>query len=181
MRSEQQHRFGDDLARSITDASASWWLPFYRAAFPATASLRFAGRDEQRRGYDRVLLSTHGVEIARVEEKVRERVWDDFVLEYWSDFDRRTRGWIAKDAEADWFAYFWKPSMRGFLIPFRSLRCAWRQHAREWVQKYDRVEARNERWLTVSVAVPVPVVLAAVSHAVLVERASSGAWLRLAA
>lgn len=94
-----------------------------------------------------------------VDEKVREQDWPDILLEYWSDEKRKIRGWVAKDLACDFIAYAFIPSQTCYLLPFQTLRSAWRENCGEWVQKYRRIEAINNGYVTVSVAVPTTILL----------------------
>jgi hypothetical protein len=47
----------------------------------------------------------------------------DFLLEYWSDYERRSPGWIEKDLACDFIAYAFVPSRRKRIavVPNRSV------------------------------------------------------------
>lgn len=141
----------------------------YRAAFPDLASAVCVRADgwAQRGGVDRVLTLSGGKTLT-VDEKVRAEEYDDILLEYWSDEARRVRGWVAKDLACDFIAYAFEQSGRCYLLPFQSLRRAWRINGRHWVNTYRRVEARNSGYVTVSVPVPTVELLNAVRDAMIV-------------
>ena len=108
----------------------------------------------------------------RIDEKVRIEDWPDFLLEVWSDHERRKPGWVAKDLECDFIAYAFVPSRRCYLLPFLTLRRAWQIHGREWWDRgrldapgYRLVSADNGSYRTVSVAVPIADLLDAMSGA----------------
>ena len=63
----------------------SWWTDVYRGAFPDLLSMTNVRKDgwAQRGGIDRVLTLSSGKTIT-VDEKVREKVWPDILLERWS-------------------------------------------------------------------------------------------------
>lgn len=107
----------------------------------------------QRGGIDRVLTLASGKTLL-IDEKVRKKDWPDFALEYWSDRDRKTKGWVAKDLACDFIAYAFKPSQTCYLLPFQTLRQAWRQNRRKWVGKHKKIEALNKGYVTISVGVP---------------------------
>ena len=96
------HDFDDSLAASAVDRDKEWWAQVYRQAFPDLVSMVSVDQDgwAQRGGIDRVLLLRSGKTLA-IEEKVRSHDWNDFCLEYWSDKERRVRGWIAKELACD--------------------------------------------------------------------------------
>lgn len=164
------HDFEESLAKSHAQADAPWWIEVYRKAFPDLEAAVCVRNDgwAQRGGVDRVLTLTSGKTLA-VDEKVREEVWPDILLEYWSDEKRRVRGWVAKDLACDFIAYAFVPSQTCYLLPFQTLRAAWRIHCHEWVSKHRRIEARNNGYVTVSVAVPTSTLMEALSDAMLIK------------
>lgn len=160
------HNFDQSLALSNEYVDAAWWHDVYRRAFPdlrSAVSVRADGW-AQRGGIDRVLTLASGKTLS-VDEKVRAEDWPDILLEYWSDRDRKTPGWVAKDLACDFIAYAFVPSQTCYLLPFQTLRSAWRAH--------HRVEAVNSRYVTVSVAVPIAELMAALSDALRVSWAAS--------
>lgn len=163
------HDFHESLAKSHAQANAPWWIEVYRRAFPdleAAVNVRNDGW-AQRGGIDRVLTLASGKTL-HVDEKVRDADWPDILLEYWSDEGRKIRGWVAKDLACDFIAYAFVPSQTCYLLPFQTLRAAWREHCREWVGAYQRVEAQNNGYVTVSVAVPTEVLLGALRDAMVI-------------
>jgi hypothetical protein len=79
------HSLHPSLERSRGFATAPWWEPVYREAFPSFEGMTYVNRDGsgQRDGIDRLIALTSGRTIA-IDEKVRERDYPDFCLEYWS-------------------------------------------------------------------------------------------------
>src|SRR3990172_3716538 len=138
------HNFKASLALSRGYADAPWWEEIYRQAFPSFAAMAYVADDcpAQRDGVDRV-VTTSGGHVYRIDEKVREKDWNDFFLEYWSDEGRQLRGWVAKDLGCNYIAYAFVPSRTCYLLPFQLLRCAWRRHHREWVEKFRQRRVKN--------------------------------------
>lgn len=164
------HDFAESLAKSHAQADAPWWFDLYRIAFPdlqAAVNVRNDGW-AQRGGIDRVITLGSGKTLT-IDEKVREENWPDILLEYWSDSQRKIPGWVAKDLACDFIAYAFVPSQTCHLLPFQTLRRAWRQNGKLWVSKYRRVEAKNSRYTTVSVAVPTQILLRSLSDAMTVS------------
>lgn len=165
----REHDFHNSLKRSQSYEDAPWWNEVYEKAFPGLAS-SVSVRDDgwaQRGGIDRRLVLADGT-VLSVDEKVRERDYPDFCLEYWSDQKRRKPGWIAKDLTCDYIAYAFVPSRTCYLLPFQLLRMAWRLRRKEWVRDYQKVEAFNRGYVTASVAVPIQVVLDAIRDSMVV-------------
>lgn len=162
------HPFAASLQLSHEHADAPWWEEIYREAFPAFAGMTYVGDSPaQRDGVDRIVTTTNG-HIYRIDEKVRAKDYDDFFLEYWSVTREKKRGWIAKDLACDFIAYAFIPSRRCYLLPFPSLRRAWRLNCAGWVKRYGALEARNSGYVTTGTAVPISVVLDALRDALLV-------------
>ena len=160
------HDFQESLARSRSYVDAPWWLEVYRSAFPGLQGFVNVREDgwAQRAGIDRVLTLRSGKTI-NVDEKVRERDWPDILLERWSDRARKRPGWIQQDLACDFIAYAFAPSRTCYLLPFLSLRRAWKIHGRDWIEQFPAIEARNNGYVTESVPVPIAVLLPALTDA----------------
>ena len=159
--STQVHDFATSLRRSEAQVDAGWWEVVYRKAFPTMKEMVSISEDgwAQRGGIDRLIVLTSG-KVITVDEKVRLKDFNDVLLEYWSDTERRTPGWIAKDLACDFIAYAYLETQRCFLLPFHLLRRAWKQNGREWVSRAERKEegfkkvvAQNRGYTTTSVAI----------------------------
>ena len=164
------HDFHERLVCSHSYADAPWWLGVYRTAFPGLAAA-VSVRDDgwaQRAGIDRLLTLTSGRTIT-IDEKVRERDWPDILLERWSNEECRVPGWVQKPLACEFIAYAFVPSSRCYLLPTLTLQRAWRLHGREWIANHREMRAQNKTYCTVSVAVPIGELLAAISDAICVR------------
>jgi hypothetical protein len=178
-----QHDFGQSLAKSKAQEDAPWWPRVYRAAFPDLVAMPSVREDgwAQRGGIDRVLTLSSGKTIT-VDEKVRYKDYGDVLLEFWSvwrgqypDGKGEKRGWVAQDLSCDFIAYAIVPTQRCVLMPFQTLRRAWRKNYREWVD-LGRREARgyyisvapNRDYQTISACVPEEDLLSALRDAMVV-------------
>ncbi len=164
------NEFQRDLEWSHNQAEQPWWDEVYRTAFPNFVRSQVIANDgwAQRGGIDRLVILSDGTTL-KVDEKSRREAWPDFLLEYWSDEGKRIPGWISKPLTCDFIAYAFVPIQTCYLLPFQTLRAAGFQNRHDWVQRYKRVEAQNPRYKTVSVAVPIDVVLAALTSAMVVQ------------
>ena len=163
------HDFRESLKRSHSYANAPWWFEVYRQAFPKLASC-VCVRDDgwaQRGGIDRVITLESG-RIITVDEKVREKDWDDILLERWSDEARKAPGWIQKQLACEFIAYAFVPSRVCYLLPTLTLQRAWRLHGPAWIQKYQEIRAQNQGYVTVSCAVPTKTLMDALADAMVV-------------
>lgn len=160
------HNFSDSLKKAQEVAEAPWWESFYRRSFRNFESMVCVRKDgwAQRGGIDRVITLNSG-KVVTVDEKVRDKYWPDFLLERYSDYERRTPGWMQKDLACDFIAYVWLPREDGYLLPFLLLRRAWLQHGQKWCREYPEKRGINDGYVTLNVAVPIDVVLKAVNQA----------------
>jgi hypothetical protein len=154
------HDFAESLKRSNSYTNAPWWSDVYRRAFPGFASMVSVKDDgwAQRGGIDRVITLKSGKTLT-VDEKVREKSWGDILLERWSDEARKVPGWVNKDLACDYIAYAFAPDRIAYLLPFQQLRRAWIDNGRDWIARHKEIRADNGKYVTVSVAVPLPELL----------------------
>jgi len=165
------HSFARSLADARAHADLPFWEHIYKQAFPTFAGMYAIRRDgwAQRGGIDRLIILESGKTLW-IEEKLREHDYPDILLEYYSDRERKVPGWIAKDLACDYIAYAFLPSARCYVLPFQQLRLCWQKYRREWVrQDGPPIEAQNEGYVSVSVAVPIGVLLAALSNMLVVS------------
>lgn len=119
-------------------------------------------------GIDRVVYLSSGKTLY-VDEKLREQVYSDILLEYLSNDATGSPGWIEKDLLIDYMAYAFLPNRRCYLFDWRMLRRAWRHFKDEWMAFYDHCPAKNPGYTTWSLAVPTRVLLKAVKNASIIE------------
>ena len=82
---------------------------------------------------------------------------------------RKIRGWVAKPLACDFIAYAFIQSQTCYLLPFQTLRRAWRDNCKQWVRDHKRVRAENNGYVTISVAVPTKVLMEALSDAIKIQ------------
>lgn len=177
------HNFQESLAKSQAQEDAPWWPHIYRAAFPDLVSMPSVRQDgwAQRGGIDRVLTLASGKTLT-VDEKVRYKDYGDVLLEFWSVWrgnypngKGEKPGWVAQDLSCDYIAYAIVPTQRCILMPFQTLRRAWRKNYREWVELGKKGSAgfyistaENRGYQTISVCVPDSVLLTALRDAMVI-------------
>ena len=158
------HDFNERLEFSRRYSDAPWWEHVYRNAFGGSFAGMTLVRDGscgQFAGMDRIINLSCGRTVS-VDEKVREKDYDDFALERWSDRERKKPGWVQKDLFCDYLAYAFVPSRRCYLLPFPDLQRAWRTHGRSWCERYPQILARNNGYTTECIGVPIEEVLSAI-------------------
>lgn len=172
-----RHNFATSLALSKEQEDSPWWMEIYARAFPgymAAVSVRNDGW-AQRGGIDRVVTLKSGKTVT-VDEKVRLQDWPDIALERWSDKARRVPGWVQKDLACDFIAYAFVPSQRCYLFPFLTLRRAWNLEGKRWCELAEAEQggfhvilAKNEGYVTESIAVPIEILLASIRQAMVID------------
>ena len=151
------HNFQADLSRSHRAAQSPLWEDIYRLAFPEFHSLAFVeDRALQRQGVDRLITLSSG-RVVKVEEKQRNREYQDILLEIWSVWQQRKEGWAVKPSVSDYLLYVFNPSHRCYLLPFDDLRRVTRANAKDWHAAYGWRDAKNEGYTTRSIPVPIRV------------------------
>ncbi len=170
MNATTTHDFKERLDYSWSTTHDPFWAAVYAKAFPNMVNAMPCERDgeHQRMGIDRVVLLDNG-QILKIDEKKRESEYNDILLEYVSVDTTGAPGWIEKNLAIDYLAYAFPNSKRCYLFPWPFLRRAWKQNGEQWKRQYKRVEAQNKGYKTISVAVPINVLYAAVNRATRVD------------
>lgn len=181
------HDFGTSLAYSHEQADQLWWGVVYRQAFPDMVSMVDLRHDgwHQRAGRDRAVVLGSGRTVY-VDEKVRSEAYEDVLIEIWSVYPKdgappykptgaAQPGWARKALDCDWLAYAFVPTKTCYLFPFLGVRAALEKSKRAWVANANEktngfrwVCAQNQRYQTVSIAVPIWILRDAVNDALTV-------------
>lgn len=171
------HRFSDSLALSNRHAEEPFWEEVYHKAFPTMKATYLIEKDgwAQRGGVDRVVLLNSG-KLLHIEQKVRGEVYKDILLEYYSNAERKTPGWIAKDSLTDYLAYAFLPTRQCYLFDFGALRRVWFLHKEDWKEQarlyrngFRLISTDNGSYHTWSLVVPIPTLLQALSTSICIE------------
>lgn len=167
---QQPHNFIERLSFSERASDESFWLSVYRKAFPGMVNhMPCPGDNEtQRAGIDRLILLNNG-RVLRIDEKKREKVYPDILLEYISVDTTGAPGWIEKNLAIDYLAYAFMPTQRVYLLDWLTLRRAWVANRDNWKRTYRRISAQNIGYKTWSVAVPIVVLQQAMTIASVVQ------------
>lgn len=166
------HSFAESLQASHQASDLPIWREIYEQAFPGFLAMHDHRQDgdHQRQGIDRSVILENSKQVL-IDEKVRGRnkktgkVYDDIALEYWSDFERKQKGWVCKPLLCDYIAYAIAPLGKGYLLPVLQLQLAWGTHGQSWIAQYPEIRAINRGWTTVSVGVPVSVLFPKIGEA----------------
>lgn len=166
----QVHDFRQKLRESQLASDEPFWLAVYRKAFPNMVNhMPCPGDTEsQRMGIDRIVLLANGRTLA-IDEKKRDKVRNDILLEYLSNDVTGAAGWIEKDLAIDYLAYAFMPTKRVYLYDWCMLRRVWNQYRDEWKRKYSIPPAQNKGYKTHSVAVPIDLLNRKVATATIIQ------------
>lgn len=163
------HEFRERLTYSEQASDEPFWQRVYRQAFPTMISCAMASGDtvSQRNGIDRVIVLASG-QILRIDEKKRERTYNDILLEYVSRDTTGAPGWIEKDLTIEYLAYAFMDTRKVYLLDWHALRRAWKRNGNAWKQRYGSRKAVNRTYNTLSCPVPIAVLLNAMQEANLI-------------
>ena len=173
--------FKEQLAKSHMAEDMPFWKEIYKKAFPDMVTMISHRQDgeHQRAGIDRSIILHNSKQIL-IDEKVRYRsektgmVYEDIILEYWSNEEQRSPGWVIKPLRADYIAYAIEPLGICYLLPVIQLQQAWKKWGERWKAKYPKpIKARtrtsNGHYTTVSVAVEVKELFKAIGACLRIE------------
>jgi len=155
------------------------WAAFYRKVWPDLLACVRLDKDSewQRAGVDRLIIRPHLI-VTTIDEKMRERNYNDILLEEWSvcEFDSNTKtvthgnkpGWaMDRSKRCDYLAYAIPAARKCYLIPFDLLRRTMWRYLKSWKQNADCVypiAARNAGYTTVSIGVKWPMLKVALTN-----------------
>lgn len=99
----------------------------------------------------------------------RRKSYSDILLEYLSNDQTGSLGWIEKSLHIDYLAYGFLVSKCVYLFEWQLLRRAWIQFGKEWKAIYFNASAENDGYKTWSVCVPIKVLTKAVNRARIIQ------------
>lgn len=160
------HDFQERLQFSNDHKNESFWQAIYKKAFPDMVFAELATEKSQGQylGIDRVVHLNTGKTLY-IDEKLRDRDYPDIFLEYISNDQTGTPGWMEKDLLIDYIAYAFLPSQRCYLFNWPMLRRAWLQFKDEWLEAYGKKPGRNKYYTTWGIPVPITILLREVKNA----------------
>jgi hypothetical protein len=159
MQPRVQPHFHDSLKLSNSVAQDARWEALYRAAWPGLLGAEYVTDVAlQRLGYDR-LLTLADASVIAVEEKYDAQAVENLFLEYWSNLEAETPGWIRKPLRCNYFCYVCPNIYTAYILPWPELQAAWVDQSEHWVKTYGAKYVRNPGYTTVGVAVPIEDVL----------------------
>lgn len=160
------HDFGDSLRQSHEDEKLPYWAAIFSRLFPGYVSHEFKPEDgpAQRAGVDGIVTLDNGKQFT-FDTKVRAKVYDDILLEYYSSVEDKKPGWVFKPLLCDFIVYLFKPNRECHLLPVPSLQAAWNDNHQEWFKTYKAKPAYNGSYTTMNLPIPKDVLYAAMNRA----------------
>jgi len=145
------HDFYERLEHSQALSDEPAWVEFYRRIWPhMLAAVRLdADSPMQRAGVDRAIFLPSKQVPFYVDEKKRDKDYGDFLVEEWSNLERKKIGWtLDKTKICDFIAY--AVPGRCFLLPFEPLRIACETHLEDWKQRKTvrKWDVQNRTYIT---------------------------------
>lgn len=148
-----------------------FWNDVYKKAFPDMTN-HMRGKKEfcksQIMGVDRIIYLENGKTIT-IDEKIRTKIYEDIALEYISNDQKNTPGWMEKDLSIDYLAYAFLPSKTAYLFDWRMLKRVWGKYKEIWKEKYFIAKAKNESYITYSVCIPIDLLMKKCSIASIIK------------
>jgi len=162
--------FNECLNISNSSKTLEFWDKVYTIAFPNMTN-HMVGKNSkcksQDYGVDRIIYLENGKTIT-IDEKVRTGDYTDIALEYISNDKIKSVGWIEKDLAIDYLAYAFLPSQKVYLFDWRILKNVWNKNKEEWINVYFNARAINKDYVTISVCVPINVLMTECSNATII-------------
>ena len=162
--------FYERLEFSQKAGHEDFWQAIYKKAFPSMEFAKLCSDKCQGQflGIDRVIYLKSGKTLF-IDEKKREKDYPDILLEYISNNTTNSQGWIEKDLLIDYLAYAFMPSKRCYVLPWELLRRTWIKHKTRFIEKFPKIEAQNEKYKTISVAIPIETLLNCIKAAMVIQ------------
>lgn len=152
-------KYEEDLQSS--EIEEQWVTDFYYKCFPNIVSINSVPKGYlQYSGVDKIITQKDNYKIY-IEEKVRFEDYGDILLEEYSNWEKKTPGWITDESKiTDFIAYIIIPTKKIWLINFRKLKILWDDKYPEWLKKYKRkvattYEKGSIRKTTSNIPVPI--------------------------
>jgi len=149
--------FDTDLKFSNNSDLVAKLDTFYKLKIPHLSKInRTMDIKFQKAGIDLLWVLESGKRIA-VDEKVRRKDYGDFHLEEYSNYEKRTVGWMSSSKHTDYISYVVLGDLkikRITLIPFFLLQLAWHKNYKEWLSLFKRWPSKNKGYTTTSIPIP---------------------------
>lgn len=156
--------FETDLVYSLESRDDKLFEKFYHNIFPHLIKIEIVkDLHLQKRGIDKILHFADGKQLL-IDEKKRRKDYGDILLEEYSNYEKKTPGWLHRNKHTDYIVYAIMPSNKVYLLPFELLWLAFKNNYTNWLKQYGRRFAKNNGYTTSNIPVPVDILLDAVKQ-----------------
>jgi len=153
------NEFKVDLEYSLEASENKMFDNFYFRVFPLLKEIKIVKElDLQKQGIDKILIFKNGRKLL-IDEKKRRSIYNDILLEEYSNFEKKIVGWLGRNKVTDYLVYAIMPTKKVFLLPFVLLQKAWLHNYHQWFKTYGRVFARNNTYKTSNIPIPSEILL----------------------
>lgn len=153
------NNFPADLSYSLDKTDDTFVDEVYKKAFPHLKEIRVVtDLETQKKGIDKILVFEGGNTVF-VDEKRRRKDYGDILLEEYSNWERKTVGWLGKTKYTDYIAYIVAESKKIYLLPFLLLQKCWVDNYSQWLTEYGRKFADNSIYHTSNIAIPTDILI----------------------
>ena len=154
--------FQTDLKYSLDERENEVFDRFYHRIFPGIKSIEsVVDIAMQKKGVDKILHFVSGKSIT-IDEKKRRKDYGDILLEIWSVWEQKKRGWLYT-CQCDYIVYAIMPAKTVYLLPALLLKKTWLVNRQVWIETYPVLDAKNIGYVTKTIAIPTNVLLCAIS------------------
>jgi len=167
------NNFQTDLEYSLLERENIIFNNFYYRVFPGLEHIEIVnfntdfGKKLQKSGVDKILCFKSGYTLS-IDEKKRREVYSDILLETWSVWEKRIRGWLYT-CQCEYIVYVKMPIRKIYLLPVFLLKSVWMKNGLLWLNKYKNITAKNNGYVTKSVAIPDEILLTAIKEQMTTE------------
>jgi hypothetical protein len=116
----------------------------------------------QQSGVDRIVNLPN--KTLYVEEKIRLKHYNDVWLEYTSNDQSNSLGWVERDLNIDYLLYAFLESKTAYFFDWRKLKKAWNANKERWIELYKAPPAKNKGYSSLGCAIPIGVLQKAMAQ-----------------
>jgi|SRR3990167_7253349 len=151
--------FKVDLQYSLEQRENELFDNFYFRIFPHLECVELVTEIQlQMQGVDKKLVFKSGKHIL-IDEKKRRKDYGDILLEEYSNFEQKKKGWLSGLKITDYIIYAVMPSKKVFVLPFLILQLVWLKNYVKFLEIFGRQFAENEGYRTSNIAIPTEILL----------------------
>jgi len=126
----------------------------YRRHFGNIRSIsRPQDKERQIAGIDVILNFNDHREPIFIDEKIRREDYGDILLEEYSNYEKKTKGWLEENLRTHFISYIWINEQKMLILPYQSLRLAYLSNKARWTGMFQRRFAQNNGYKTSNIPI----------------------------